>query len=430
MANPDLTSTKKYRRSTTISVEFPTLPSLSATPRRVDLYQKQYHHDVLVMEFAIPSTLWASTIKTGVPMVFKWSQGVTSNEWVGYVSYISTQHKVGREKIMEVHCIAASYPLKQRITKVFKNKTIPQAVEELVRSHGLNFIGDGHSRVFDQLVLSGHSIWEWIQEQAKRIGYVVIVEGTNFYFKRLDAVLDFKSSSVPVMSYSNSDLTMNSQVFDRTLDYLQVLQGENVEGQAHSRSNKIVGGVDPITAKAFSSKQSPKKSGKALRTSDNDVLFDEYSTSQVVNSHEGAVTAATGAATLGRMTIPAKISGQGDGRIKPFNPVFIMGTGDATDGYWIVKEAHHMFQKIGDYQLEALIATDGLGGGKVSSFRTTPDSIVGTVDLKASLASPKMVKAGRHGTRLEHKSLVLVEHAQGYNRTPTKWKTSPTPGRK
>ena len=426
----NLTSRGKYRKSTSISVEFPTIPSLTKTPRRADLYQKQNHHDVLVLEYPVPSLLWANTIKTGVPVVFKWSQLGVYNEWVGYVSFVSTTKSVGRQQTMEVHCVSASYPLKQKTNKVFKNKTIPQAVAELVKPYGFSFVGDSHPRKFDQLVISGHSIWEWIQEQAKIIGFAVVVEGTTFYFRKIDSLIDTKSSSAPVLSHFGGELTMGSQAIDRTLDSLTVLRGEHVEGQEVSRTNKVVGGVDPISGKVFKSKKTPGKSGKALRANTNDVLFDEYQTGQVVNSHTAALSMAAGAATAARMTMPAKIVGQGDPRIRPFSPVFITGTGEYTDGYWIIKEVHHMFHKIGEYQIEAVIATDGIGRNKATAMRKDPNSFVGTVDLNAALLSKKHGRAIKQGTRLEVKSPIIKQGTQGFNKAPARWKSSTVPGRR
>jgi len=396
----------------------------------VDLYQKQNHHDVLVLEYPVPSTLWASVIKTGVPIVFKWSQLGVDNEWIGYVSFTSVSENPGREKLMEVHCVASSYPLKQKINKVFKNKTIPQAVAELIKPYGFSFVGDSHSRKFDQLTISGQSIWEWIQEKARSIGFAVVVEGTTFYFRKLDNLLDTKSSAAPVLTYFGGDLTMGSQAFDRTLDSLKVLQGENVEGQSVSRSNKVVTGVDPISGKVFKSKKTPKESGKALRSVVNDVLFDDYQNGQVVNSHTAALSMAEGAAVAARMTMPAKITGQGDPRIRPFSPVFISGTGSQTDGYWVIKEVHHMFHKIGEYQIEAKIATDGIGQNKQTPMRKDPNSFVGTVDLNAALLSKKHARAMRQGTRLEVKSPIIKQGNQGFNKTPARWKSSPVPGRR
>ena len=139
---------------------------------------------------------------------------------------------------------------------------------------------------------------------------------------------------------------------------------------------------------------------------------------------------ASGAATAARMTMPARIVGQGDPRIRPFSPVFISGTGSHTDGYWMVKEVHHMFHKIGEYQIEAKIATDGIGQNNQTPMRKDPNSFVGTVDLNAALLSKKQARAARQGTRLEVKSPIIKQGNQGFNKTPARWKTSPAPGRR
>lgn len=47
----------KYRKSTYYEVQFPTAPSLKAKPDRVELTQKQYEHDLLVLNYGKSSSL-------------------------------------------------------------------------------------------------------------------------------------------------------------------------------------------------------------------------------------------------------------------------------------------------------------------------------------------------------------------------------------
>jgi hypothetical protein len=51
----------------------------------------------------------------------------------------------------------------------------------------------------------------------------------------------------------------------------------------------------------------------------------------------------------------------------------------------MVREAQHMFHKIGDYQMDVTIATDGLGDTQESAFRSRGANLVGTVNLNAAL---------------------------------------------
>ena len=132
----DVLSTSKYRRGTTYSVSFPTVPSLTTLPRRVELIQESYRHDILIMEFSKTSDKWFALMKTGVPVKFSWTQGLISNTWVGYVSFTKKTVAGQIEEIMEVHCVGTTFALKDSATKVFRNKTIPQMVDELVTGFG------------------------------------------------------------------------------------------------------------------------------------------------------------------------------------------------------------------------------------------------------------------------------------------------------
>jgi hypothetical protein len=89
-----------------------------------------------------------------------------------------------------------------------------------------------------------------------------------------------------------------------------------------------------------------------------------------------------------------------------------------------------MFHKIGEYQIEAVIATDGIGRNKSTPMRKDPNSFVGTVDLNAALLSKKHGRAIKQGTRLEVKSPIIKQGNQGFNKASARWKSSPVPGRR
>jgi len=376
----------KFRRGTNFKVTFPTLPSLTFQPSRVDLYQKRNNHDILVMEFYAVSPLWFKTITTGAPIQFSWTQDTLTRYWVGYVSSISKVDAAQRTNLMTITCVSATFLMKQRSTRVFTDVRVTDVVEQLATEFGFNYVGGVPSEpVFPQLAIAGSSYWEWIQEQAKRIGYGVVVDGMNFVFKPLDKIIDLWFSDAPVLSIGNTGAAFNTQYLDRTLDYFKVLSGDNIEDSNDFRTVKNVGGVDPLTAKYYTENASPANSGASLRTSVADVLFSEYRSDRVAHSSVAAQALATGSAELARFNIPAKVKCQGDPRIRPFGTVFISGTGELTDGFWMVREAQHMFHKIGDYQMDLTIATDGLGDTQESAFRSRGANLVGTVNLNAAL---------------------------------------------
>ena len=422
----------KYRRGTTISVGFPTLPSLSLVPRRVELIQKENHHDILKMELPIISNSWFELLKTGVPVSFSWKQGGLSSTWNGYVSFVN-KHQVASqiENLLEVHCVGGSFPLKERVTKTFTNTSIPNAVKQIVEKHGFKFVGEDNGVIFENLTLAGHSYWEWIVEHAKKIGYGVSISNMNFCFRPLDKLIDQGMRSIPVLAFTGPETLVNGQFLDRTLDGFKVLHGEHIESDGARRTNKTVSGVDPLTGKIFSHTTSPKSVGTGIRSSVNDVLFSEVKGEYVAVSDKHAKAISSGAAHYGRLNMPALVQCQGDPRIKPFSPVLIQGTGVVTDGYWIAREVKHMFHRLGDYQIEMKVYSDGTGLNNRTSSRPGTDGPVGVVNLTEALknngTNPNTLNTA--AVAIKSKSMIAKESGQGFKRTPTKWVYSPKGGK-
>jgi phage protein D len=418
---------EKSRRSTTFLIEFPTMPTLKRQPRIVEMHQAHGQHDILIIQFTSTGEVWFDDIPTGLPLKFSWQQGIVSTEWYGYVSYVSkTVANSQREKIMEVHCVGSTFPLKERDNRVFTDTTIPEAVASIVKENGMNFIGDPHPRRFPQLTMAGHSYWEWIQEQAKRIGFATIVDGSNFYFRRIDGLIDQTISSVPVLDAGDSPSLYRAQYYDRTLDMFRVLKGDHIESSPNLRTEKVTAGVDPFTGEAHTTSATPANVGVNLRTSSNEVLFSEYRSDQVVSQYSEGELMAQGAAQMARMTMPAKVKCQGDGRIRPYNPVYIRGTGALTDGYWVVKEAKHIFQKFGDYNVEMTIVTDGLGENQVSGYRNKDFKNMSMVNIAERLSRPDSLESTsrRTGTSLQRTAPIISVKNQGYVKTPALWQSA------
>jgi len=442
----------KHRRGTTFSVLFPTLPSIKQQPHYIDLIQKQQKHDVAVIDYNHLNSDSAKLLKTGVPVQISWKQGVRTRTFYGYVSTVTQTKKAQGIIPAQVHVIGSSFVLKNRVNKVYKNKTIPEVAAKIAKEHGLRFIGKNHSRRFPQLTIAGHSQWEWLQEQAKRIGYGMYMEGTSLVFQPLDKLLDTKSTDVPLFQMWSKQIPKSYHMLDRTLDYIRVINGENTEFTNTHRAIKQVGGVNPLTGKTFVSNKSPSKTGKAIRKKVSATLFNEHISDQVVNSPTAAFDTATGTAHMARFNLPAKAEGQGDPRVHPYGMVYIQGIGDINDGHWVVKEVTHRFRYGGDYMVDLLIATDGteqnsqgvtVDTTSMSPSKTNPRSndtaIAGTVNLNQILSGmssfdstqslSKLSLAGKaresNTTRLSVKTPFITNVGnQGYTRTPSRWRST------
>lgn len=422
----NLTS-NKYRKGTATRVSFPTVPSLTKQPRRIDLIQSQNSHDIMLLEFPSESTLWFETLKTGIPVEFNWRQDTLEKNWIGYVSSITKSNSPQRTNIMQVMCVGGTFPLKQRATRVFENQTVPAAVTTLAREFGFNVISDPHPMIFPQLAITGNSYWEWIQEQAKRIGYGVIIDGMTLVFRPIDKLLNMTFSNAPILSLGNASAPFNTQYLDRTLDEFKIIYGDNVESSQNFRTVKNVGGVDPETNEVYLSSASPADSGDNLRETNSDVLFSEFRTDRVINSLEAAKEAAAAAAALSRFGIPATIKGQGDPRLRPYGTVYVAGTGNITDGFWLINSVHHMFHQVGDYMVELAVSTDGIGDAVVETpFRTRSKDGQGTVNLSETNSEGEAARLAFNmdSVRLTDYNQYPSESNQGYLRTPNRWQSA------
>lgn len=412
----------KNRRGTSFALSFPTVPSFKATPQRVHLYQEPGKHDILQVIFPKTSSAWFRVLKTGTPVTFSWTQGRLTRTWSGYVNNVSTQNIGQRETPLEITCLGASFVLKQKSREVFKNKTIPEVAKLIAKKYGLHFDGVQHAKRFAHISLNGQSYWSWLQENAKRIGYVAYVDNAKLIFKPFDKEINSKLKNAALFNFTAGVLPINNMVLDRTLDSLTVYNGDYNEGTEFNRSIKISGGIDPVTGKVLSAAGDPQKTGTKIRQTPKGVLFNEYNITQVVNDFSAVEMAAKGAAEMARFNVPAKATGQGDPKVRPYYPVKISGTGDLTDGTWIALKVHHMFHRVGDYQIEMGLATDGLGPDAPSAFRGSYLSGAGIIDIDELLLASTTDTSGSVQTVLKSPGILFNESNQGFVSNPILWK--------
>ena len=419
----------KNVRGTSFKITFPTFSSTRVVqPSLIQLIQKQGSHEILNLEFRNTIPSWMLTIKTGVPVKFEWTQGKQQNTWIGYVSYISKESSAQRSQPMSIRCVGASFALKQSVQRVFKNKSIQDVARLVAQENGLAFVGDTipNQVRYEQLVISGESYWEWLQAKSALIGCVVYVSGTKLFFKKFTSLINLGSTSVPILQMWDNSIPATAVGVDRTLSYFRITSGEYLETNQERRSQKLTGGVDPLTGKAFYAKATPKKSKDALRRTTADVLFDDPITNRVVHGPVMAKSLAEGAAFLAQFSVPAQAIGQGDPRIKPYFPVYIDGTGSDSDGYWMVDEAIHEFHISGEYRIRLKLLTDGIGASKRSPYRQATANIAGTVNLAQAIINktPELSTSPSQSSKLALRSPVIKQGNQGYVRTPAKWKAT------
>jgi phage protein D len=415
----------KLRRETKYILTFPTLFERQGIPSKVELTERSYGHDILKLEFNITQEDWITTIKTGLPVKFEWTQGSRTRVWVGYVSFLSREKAVQLKQRMVVTCIGVSFVLKQNATRVFNNKTILEAVSILAKENGLLVSSEPSPSLvaYPQLTITNESYWEWIVRRAKSLGYGLRVNGTTLELKPLQSFVDGNSTDVPVLQHWGSITPNDVNGFAPTLNQFKMLNGEFMEHGEERRTTKKIFGIDPLTGKEFVTEATPTQTTGSLRNTQADVLFDQTVTDFVSTNKSMAKSKAEGAALLARFNIPARALAQGDPRMTPFSLVYIDGTGKESDGYWMIDEVKHTIDLSGVYQAELQLLSDGSGVSRQTMLRPATASISGKVNLNEVVLSKRTTVSTspyQHSV-LEIKNMIIKTGDQGFNRTPSRW---------
>ena len=410
---------RQHRFNNPFKIDYPDFPAIQNVARSVAIYQEMGKHDIVEIYYSRFSSVFFRGIKTGVPVSIVWKNDKAAGKFVGYtvdVSYTTAQ-QLNRD--VKVTCVGASYPLKERASKIWINKTASDIAKEIATKFKLKPFITPSSIRFSQQSLAGHSYWEKLNELAKRIGYGVQVLGTELHFHPIDTMINQFMTTIPIMSFQDPLQSVDSNIISPTLSFFEPTIGDHIESAEFSRSINSVGGIDPITGKAFTFKSSSNKVGKKLRKGTKDPLFSTIETNTVVTNTTMAKSLSESRSQLGRFTIEAYAIGQGDPRVSPWKTVEVKGTGNTTDGYWIVKKAEHVLHGDGRYVVEFSCLSDGTGLNNSSATRPFSAGAVPTRNITNEMATNNKRKPT--STTLSSTTTMVNQSKAGYKTTPRRW---------
>lgn len=409
---------RQNRFGSKFEVNMPDFPTLKVQPKFIRMYQKIGHHDVVELFYERFSPFLMQGLKTGVPVVITWQNDKAKGKFIGYTSDASHVSEQTIKRGIKVTCVAASYVLKEKKSKVWKNKTATDIVIDIAKTFKLKAITTPTTMKYTQQSLAGISYWEKLRELADREGYGFHVTETELHFHPIDVMIDKFMTVTPIMSFIDPFLNPVSEFDAQTLDSFTPVIGDYVQGEGHNRTTKSVSGVDPLTGKSLTHKATPQKSGKKLRKNVKEALFDSQETSVVVGSLQMAKAMANAKANLARLSIPANGIGQGDPRIAPWRTIEVRGIDEVSNGYWVITSAYHSIHLDGRYQIEFTCATDGTGSNKTSNTRPSKAGSAPTVNIAAAIAktSKKPTKV-----KLSGPSPLISQANAGFKVAPRKW---------
>lgn len=409
-------------KNASFTVSFPSLPTFAPEFRGMKLIQKQYNHDVLVLYAHDLNDTVLQTLPTGFPVKVTIRANSYAREWDGFVSFVAREEGSGVEFTTRVHCIGSSFPLKQKVNRVFSNMTITEAVSILAEELGYTALVEPHAEKFAQLTIAGHSYWEWFTEQARRIGYAFRVDNGVLWFQSIDSTIVSSLADSPEFTQTSS-YPKGAPAKERNITFFKVMRGEYVELPGDLNTAKAVGGVDNRSGKSVEVDSNGGKNGVGLREELVGTRVTEYRSDQVAPSLRSAEFRSKGLRSLARYTVPAQAHVAGDPRISPFGTVKLDGLGDYLDGYWVVKEVTHVIQAIGTYVSEVRLLGDGAGKSSLRGGAASADRRMGIVNVTNALRgktiwgnSGRQNEALLRGTRS-----TPISAPSGFSKSPLRW---------
>lgn len=371
-----MTRTTHTRHGSDYTVTFPEFPTFTSQPHAIKIIQQAGKQDVVELRFGTRDPYYHRALKTGVLVKITWKTELTSGSWYGYVYNGDETTHASIQRMFVLRAIGSSFPLKQSGNKVWKNKTASEIVQDICKTFKIKAVVDKTSLRFSQQSLAGLTYWEKVQELANRVGFVAQMYGTTLYFQRIDKLIDQFNSVIPVLSYSDGNVNVGMTYEAQTLDHFKAKVGDLNESVDHVNKQKIINGINPITGEIHSVASSPNLVGTNLRDASSQSLFSHVLTDVVAETKPAARELSEAMSHLARFSIHGEASGQGDPRIAPYRTVEIGGTGELTDGFWVVKSVEHNLYHDGKYVVDFTCMTDGLGKNKQGAFRRTEGSVV------------------------------------------------------
>lgn len=408
------------RINTSYSVTYPEFPATTLQPYQILLHQEERSHDIAVLKYQIFSNFFFKALKTGTPVTFSWRNSPKNKGvFVGHVVKVKRLKAAQAQQELEIHCVASSFALKQTKNNTWKNKTASDIVKDIGNQTKIKTVITPNSTKFSQISQYGKSYWEFLNELAFKIGYVMYVKDAVLYFQDIDEVIDKQVGSIPLLNFETEFAPPFHSPIERTLDKFEPIVSDLVEDDDQPRkSNKLLSGIDPITAKVYGTKKAPTSS-KGLKKAQSEIIFDDNTSFDVTNSKMFADSLAKGKADRARMSMPAKFLSQGDARIRPYGVVEISGIDETTDGYWLVRSVTHTMNKVGHYQCEGVLVTDGRGL-KTQPARRTQTGTVPVLNLTNRGNGEKITK--NKPPKLSQPQFSFSQSRSGYTQNKRTWK--------
>lgn len=336
--------------------------------RTMVLRQSAREHDQATLSIRSKSLDWYRTLYSGTPVQIDWKGSTTgAGRFVGYVTHVRPYVRAADNHFeFEVVCIAASWDLRRTGRRTWRNKSAPEVVQSIGKEFGFKVVTKAHPLRRPQTVLAGQSYWSFLHSLGERIGYALRVDQTTIYFLPVKTMVANNLSTAPFLTTHNFDSGPDWDA--ATILSFSAWGGDTNEDDEYSPDSVAITAIDPQTGKVFTERKDPNSALKKRKKAK--PRFTRFPEGVAAHSRREAQLLSQGRADNGAMSLDGRLTSIGDGTIQPYKPLYLSVFDRRLNGYWITKSVTHTISGIdGEYTIEAVVSTDGLGKGGLPKRR-------------------------------------------------------------
>lgn len=326
----------------------------ATSPAAITVFQQENNHDVVSLVSYLDDNT-PNRYRAGVPVSVSWgalNRRVTTFQ--GYVHHtepmVSPTGAKAYRNVVKIVCVGATYLMKNKHRRSWEQRTVPSVLAEIFDGYKMSLQTEQHNKIWDVLVQSGESDWEFVCGLAHRIGWAIYPDNTDVMAqnRRVDLRAAKNTTSVFIAAPPTSPTGGLNSILT-----FQAIDGETTP-DGGQKANRISEGIDPWQGTYFTAAEGTSQ--PVLGWVSPDALFTEYST-DVARSYGEAATRLAGEAEDHRLYIQAKAEVVGDAYVRPGRAVSLGGLGAKSNGLWYVQAVEHEVDQ-GTYVMHLTLGRD------------------------------------------------------------------------
>lgn len=324
------------------------------TPTVFCLNQREFSHEVLDMQYW-GGDVQSFTLATGQPVWVSWGRPPAMRIFYGYINHAGrvnnqlSQDRDGRNSI-NVHCVGASWVLKDRASSVYSSLTNTQIVSAIVSQYNLGqYVVPSTGNTGSSKQQGGLSYWEWMVQLMQEIGYTLYPDGIQIVAK---------PRQTNPRNLSNLAATYDYSANPAGLPIFNPVLGSNSPAGGQLR-NRVNAGIDVQTLQPYVTTISGSNTSSVLGTQQEPPPFTEIEQMTTQNISQ-SVSKLQGVAQANQMYLTATAVGPGNSNIAPGQVIYVQNANGSQNGlWWVCGVEHHMIEQT--YTMTMNLGRDSVG---------------------------------------------------------------------